>query len=58
MGTLTKAQTLSELNEILVELHRYEQAFQQQKIVFFKPNPRGQQHEFFESQLAHVRLVL
>ena len=58
MGTLTKAQTLSELNEILVELHRYEQAFQQQKIVFFKPNPKGQQQEFFEAQLANVRLVL
>lgn len=58
MGTLTKAQTLQELNELLIELHRYEQAFQEQKAVFFKPNPKGQQNDFFAAQLATVRLVL
>ena len=58
MGTLTKAQTLEELNEILIELHRYEQAFKEQKAVFFKPNPVGQQNSFFEAQTSSVRLVL
>jgi len=58
MTSLTGAHTLQELHEILLELHRYEQAFQQQKIVFFKPNPQGQQEDFFEAQTSTVRLVL
>ncbi len=58
MGTLTKAHTLGELHQILAELYQYERALQEQKIVFFRPNPQGQQEEFFESQTASVRLVL
>lgn len=55
---LVKAKQLAEFHQILLELHRYEQAYQEQKIVFFRPNPSGQQSEFFEAEEAFVRLVL
>lgn len=58
MGALTRASTLGELHEIITELHRYEQAFQEQKVVFFKPNPQGEQRAFFEAERSTVRLVL
>jgi hypothetical protein len=49
---------LNMLHEVIVELSQYQEVFQNQKIVFFKPNPKGQQRDFFESSESTVRLVL
>lgn len=56
--TVAEKQELDLLHEILAELHRYEEAYKEQKIVFFRPNPQGEQSAFFEAQEATVRLVL
>jgi hypothetical protein len=48
---------LAKLHEILVELNRYEQIFTTQRVAFFEPLPKGDQHAFFEAQGTPVRLV-
>lgn len=53
-----EAAQLKMLHEVIVELSQFSEAFRSQKIVFFKPNPKGQQREFFEASIAIVRLVL
>ena len=49
---------LSQIHAIIKELHEYEKAFDEQKIIFFRPNPQGDQSKFFHASTAVVRLVL
>lgn len=46
------------LRDLLHEIHAYEQAYRQQRIVFFRPIPGKGQEQFFQAQQDVVRLVL
>lgn len=50
--------TLSELQDLLVELQAVEAHYKANKIVFYRPLPKGDQTRFFEYQTSNVRLVL
>jgi hypothetical protein len=50
--------SLAELHELLRELEAVEQLYKTNKIVFYKPLPKGDQRKFFDRQTDSVRLVL
>lgn len=49
---------LNKLHALLRELYAYKKAYNEQKIVFFRPLPQGDQKAFFAGQEAVVRVVL
>ena len=49
---------LKRLQACIVQLYEFERTVTSQKIVFFKPNPQGDQSKFFSASIAVVRLVL
>lgn len=46
------------LDELIVELHAYEEAFKTRKIAFFRPIAGTDQEKFFAGQTANGRVVL